>query len=74
MEELEYAKEFSTDEFLISSNSQLLFSLKKAKELFDIKIKKPEIIIGFKKIVQKVFLEKKRMSFMTSKFKWLLLD
>ena len=65
MEELEYVKEFSTDEFLISSNSQLLFSLKKAKEMFDIKIKKPEIIIGFKKIAQKVFLEKKRMSFMT---------
>ena len=65
MEELEYAKEFSTDEFLISSNSQLLFSLKKAKEMFDIKIKKQEIIIGFKKIVQKVFLGKKRMSFMT---------
>ena len=64
MEELEYAKEFSTDEFLISSNSQLLFSLKKANELFDIKIKKQEIIIGFKKIVQKVFLGKKRMSFM----------
>jgi len=66
---LEYAKEFSTDEFLISSNVQLLFSLKKAKELFDIKIKKPEIIIGLKKIVQKVFLGKKRMSFMTYKFK-----
>ena len=33
--------------------------------MFDIKIKKPEIIIGFKKIAQKVFLEKKRMSFMT---------
>ena len=65
LEELEYAKEFSTDEFLISSNSQLLFSLKKAKEMFDIKIKKTEIIIGFKKIAQKVFLEKKRMSFMT---------
>jgi hypothetical protein len=62
---LEYAKGFSTDEFLIRSNSQLLFSLKKAKELFDIKIKKPEIIIGLKKIAQKVFLEKKRMSFMT---------
>jgi hypothetical protein len=62
---LEYAKEFSTDEFLISSNSQLLFSLKKAKEMFDIKIKKPKIIIGLKKIAQKVFLEKKRMSFMT---------
>ena len=61
---MEYAKEFSTDEFLISSNSQLLFSLKKAKEMFDIKIKKQEIIIGFKKIAQKVFLEKKRMSFM----------
>ncbi len=42
--------------------------------MFDIKIKKPEIIIGFKKIVQKVFLGKKRMSFMTSKFKWLILD
>ena len=62
---MEYAKEFSTDEFLISSNVQLLFSLKKAKEMFDIKIKKQEIIIGFKKIVQKVFLGKKRMSFMT---------
>jgi len=62
---LEYAKEFSTDEFLISFNSQLLFSLKKAKELFNIKIKKPEIIIDFKKIAQKVFLGKKRMSFMT---------
>ncbi len=74
MEELEYAKEFSTDEFLISSNSQLLFSLKKAKEMFDIKIKKQEIIIGFKKIVQKVFLGKKRMSFMTYKFKRFVLD
>jgi hypothetical protein len=62
---LEYAKGFSTDEFLIRSNSQLLFSLKKAKELFVIKIKKPKIIIGLKKIAQKVFLEKKRMSFMT---------
>jgi len=60
---LEYAKGFSTDEFLIRSNSQLLFSLKKAKELFDIKIKEPEIIIGFKKIAQKVFFRKKKNEF-----------
>ena len=31
--------------------------------MFDIKIKKPEIIIGFKKIAQKVFLEKKKNEF-----------
>ena len=42
--------------------------------MFDIKIKKPEIIIGFKKIAQNKFLEKKRMSFMTYKFKRFVLD
>ena len=31
--------------------------------MFDIKIKKPEIIIGFKKIAQKVFFRKKKNEF-----------